>query len=333
MSKQYKYQNLPLILSIFLIMVVAMVGCGTTGSASSSSPSAAPDSAHIVLNPNTLDFGAVPVGVQKTSSMTVSNSKGSSATISQITATGAAFSVISTPQLPLVLSAGQSTTLTVGFKPTSVGSASGSVSLLISGSTSSITESLAGSGVASGQLGVSPSTMSFGTVALGSSQKQSGSLTAGGSNITVSSASWTGAGYSLSGITFPVTVPAGQSVPFTVTFAPQTTSSSTGNVSFVSNASNSPAVVTVSGSGLQATHSVSLSWNASTSVVAGYNIYRGTQSGGPYTLVNTSLQPGTTYSDNKVQAGLTYFYVVTAVDSSALESTFSNESTAVVPTP
>jgi hypothetical protein len=313
-------------------MAVAITGCGLTGK-SSSSPSSPSVPANIVVSPPTLDFGSVPVGVQKTGTVTVSNSQGSSATISQISATGGGFSLISTPTLPLVLSAGQSSTVTVAFKPTSAAPASGSLAVVISGSASSITEPLSGTGIAAGQLGVSPSAMNFGNVALGSSQKQTGSLTAGSSSITVSSANWNGTGYSLSGITFPVAVPAGQSVPFTVTFAPQTAGSSAGNVSFVSNASNSPSTVTLSGSGLQSAHSVSLSWAASTSAVVGYNIYRGSQSGGPYTLINTSLQPGTTYSDTNVQSGSTYFYVVTAVDASSQESAFSNESAAVIPIP
>lgn len=80
-------------------------------------------------------------------------------------------------------------------------------------------------------------------------------------------------------------------------------------------------------------HSVALSWNASPSPVAGYNIYRGSQSGGPYTRLNSSLQPGTTFSDNSVQAGATYFYVTTAVDGSSQESAFSNESVSVIPKP
>src|SRR5579871_6865246 len=173
--------------------------------------------------------------------------------------------------------------------------------------------------------------MNFGTVDVGSTQTQTGSLTAAGSSITVSSASWNGAGYSLSGITFPVTVPAGQKVPFTVTFAPQTTGASNGSISFISNASNSPDTEPLTGNGLQ--HSVGLSWNPSTSTVIGYNVYRGTQTGGPYTRLNSSVQPGTTYSDTGVLAGGTYFYVVTAVDSSSQESAFSTETTAVIPTP
>src|SRR5277367_2147873 len=78
-----------------------------------------------------------------------------------------------------------------------------------------------GGGTGAGQLAVSPTTMSFGNVAVGSNSVKQGALTAGSSDITVSSAAWNGQGYSLSGITFPVTVPAGQNVPFTVTFAPQ----------------------------------------------------------------------------------------------------------------
>lgn len=80
-------------------------------------------------------------------------------------------------------------------------------------------------------------------------------------------------------------------------------------------------------------HSVDLSWNASNSTVSGYNVYRGSQSGGPYSKVNNSLEQSTTYNDTSVQSGSTYFYVVTAVDASSQESLFSNESEAVIPNP
>jgi hypothetical protein len=78
-------------------------------------------------------------------------------------------------------------------------------------------------------------------------------------------------------------------------------------------------------------HSVSLSWNASSSTVVGYNVYRGTQTGGPYNRVNSSPDGNTTFLDSNVQAGATYFYVVTAVDANSQESGFSNETSAVVP--
>ena len=80
-------------------------------------------------------------------------------------------------------------------------------------------------------------------------------------------------------------------------------------------------------------HSATLSWDASASGVVGYNVYRAAQSGGPYTRINTALESATTYADLTVQAGQTYYYVVTAVDSSGLQSVNSNEATAVVPMP
>lgn len=81
-------------------------------------------------------------------------------------------------------------------------------------------------------------------------------------------------------------------------------------------------------------HSVTLSWVASTSAnVVGYNVYRGTATGGPYTLLTTSRVAGTTYEDKSVQAGQTLYYVATAVDTNSLESVYSNEARAVVPTP
>jgi hypothetical protein len=185
-----------------------------------------------------------------------------------------------------------------------------------------------------GQLAVNPSTMNFGNVAVGGNAVQPGTLTAGSSDITVTSAAWNGQGYSLGGITFPVTVPATQSVPFTVTFSPQVAGNTPGSVVFDSNATNSPNTVTLSGNGTQQSiHTVALSWDPSTSQVIGYNIYRGTVSGGPYAKLNSSIDANTAYTDNSVQSGLTYYYVTTAVDSQNVESVHSNQAAVVIPSP
>jgi len=78
-------------------------------------------------------------------------------------------------------------------------------------------------------------------------------------------------------------------------------------------------------------HSVSLEWTASASAVIGYNVYRGTASGGPYMLINPSLVTMTQYQDSSVESGQTYYYVVTAVDSSDVESVYSNQTSATIP--
>ncbi|HXP84833.1 MAG TPA: fibronectin type III domain-containing protein [Bryobacteraceae bacterium] len=77
---------------------------------------------------------------------------------------------------------------------------------------------------------------------------------------------------------------------------------------------------------------VLLSWTASTSpTVAGYNIYRGGTTGGPY---NTSVASGvttTSYTDTSVVSGQTYYYVARAADASNNESPNSNETQAIIP--
>jgi fibronectin type 3 domain-containing protein len=77
---------------------------------------------------------------------------------------------------------------------------------------------------------------------------------------------------------------------------------------------------------------VTLNWNPSASIVDGYNVYRGTISGGPYTRINSALDTATSAMDNAVIAGQTYYYVVTAVAGSK-ESAYSNQATAVIPYP
>jgi len=144
------------------------------------------------------------------------------------------------------------------------------------GGTSALT---AGNGGA--QLSASSPNIAFGNVTVGSSSTQTRKVTAGASAVTISSGRWSGDGFSLSGMTFPVTLMAGQSVPFAITFTPQVSGAASGSVSFLSNASNSPTTVTFSGTGTS-THSVSLFWSPSPSSVIGYNLYRGTTSGGPY---------------------------------------------------
>jgi len=185
-----------------------------------------------------------------------------------------------------------------------------------------------------GTLAVSPTTLNFGSVGVGSDSSLIGTLTASGADVTVSSADWSGAGYSVSGITFPVTITAGKSTQYKVTFNPQSAGSSPGSVTFLSDASNSSLSQSFSGDATQGqggTHSVALSWNPSTSTVIGYNVYRGTQDGGPYSKLNSSPESGTAYTDSSVLNGTTYYYVATSVDSNKVESNYSNQAIAQVP--
>jgi hypothetical protein len=186
-----------------------------------------------------------------------------------------------------------------------------------------------------GPLTVSTSSLSFGNVNVGSSSVLGVTFTnSGTANVNISNVSIAGPGFTASGIPAGLVLTSGQTASLSATFAPAAAGSVTGSVSVTSNASNSPATITLSGTGVQpVAHSASLSWIASPSTVIGYHVYRATISGGPYTLLNSSLVSTTQYSDANVQSGQTYYYVVTAVDSSNQESSYSNQSSATIPTP
>lgn len=78
-------------------------------------------------------------------------------------------------------------------------------------------------------------------------------------------------------------------------------------------------------------HSVSLNWTPNSSSLAGFNVYRGSQSGGPYARLNSGLLAASSYTDPNVVSGLTFYYVATEVDSSGVESNYSNEAAATIP--
>lgn len=79
--------------------------------------------------------------------------------------------------------------------------------------------------------------------------------------------------------------------------------------------------------------SVSLNWTPSTSSNVNYNVYRATTPSGPYTKLTSTPVTTTSYTDTTVQSGQTYYYVATAVNTSNVESVYSNQATANVPNP
>jgi fibronectin type 3 domain-containing protein len=134
--------------------------------------------------------------------------------------------------------------------------------------------------------------------------------------------------FSLGGLSLPVTIPAGQSTSFTVTFSPLTSGAVNATLTFTSNAQPTTTTETLTGTGAPApTHTVNLSWNASTSLdVVGYNIYRAvfTTSCGSYSKINPVLDTITLYPDSSVVNGTSYCYTSTTVDTSNQESGYSN---------
>jgi archaellum component FlaF (FlaF/FlaG flagellin family) len=110
---------------------------------------------------------------------------------------------------------------------------------------------LSGTGT-QGQLGANPGSVNFGSVAVGSNGSQTITLTNSGSaNVTISQATASGTGFSISGLATPLTLGAGLSTSFTAQFAPTSAGSPTGSISIVSNAPTSPLTIALSGTATQ----------------------------------------------------------------------------------
>lgn len=168
---------------------------------------------------------------------------------------------------------------------------------------------------------------------VGAATSQLISLTnTGSSNLKVGAVSMSGLGYSASGGS-NVTLTPNQSVTISVNFGPSTSGYVGGTLSVVSNASDPTVQVGVSGTGVttqQSGHSVALSWTPDSSNVIGYFVYRSTVSGGPYTKLNATADTQASFTDSALTSG-GYYYVVTSVDPSNVESGYSNEVQVVIP--
>jgi hypothetical protein len=206
------------------------------------------------------------------------------------------------------------------------------------------------SGLANGRYAVTPSHTGY------TFSPTSQSATVNGANVTgINFAATANPTFSISGTISPTAGGSGATVILSGAAAANTTTNSAGNYTF-SGLTNGAYNVTPNNNGytfspvsqsvtvnavnltgvnftatVQQAHSVALTWNASTSTVSGYNVYRSTMSGTGYMMINSSLVSALAYTDTTVVNGTTYYYVTAALDSSGNQSTYSNEVTAVIP--
>jgi hypothetical protein len=184
-------------------------------------------------------------------------------------------------------------------------------------------------------LTATPSSVDFGDVNTGDSISRSVTIAnASAADVSIGNISITGAGFSASGLSSGLTLGPGDTANLSVTFSPSSAGKVNGAIAIAQQAFPIPLKVTVSGNGVDSgAHSVTLTWNASTSTVAGYRAYRATSPGGPYQSLNSAPTPQLRYTDSTVQSGATYYYVVTAVGSDSAESAYSNQASAAIPKP
>jgi fibronectin type 3 domain-containing protein len=79
-------------------------------------------------------------------------------------------------------------------------------------------------------------------------------------------------------------------------------------------------------------HAATLTWNASTTPVLGYHVYRATDPNVQPGLVAVTKPDVTQYVDRSVQPGRTYYYSVKSVGANGAESASSEKVSATIPT-
>jgi hypothetical protein len=245
--------------------------------------------------------------------------------------------VLAGGSFPVTLNPGQSVTLQVSFDPTVAGAASGAITISsnsASGGTSLVSLSGTGTSPVNPILNLSTTSLNFGDDPVSTPITLSVTLTSTGTSpVTVSAAGLTGAGFSYSGATFPVTLNPTIAVTLQVQFDPTTVGAASGAITFTSNSTaGNTSVVSLSGIGTAAQHQVSLTWNApvnSPIPVSDYKVYRATGTSKSFQLLNSTTD--TAYVDLAVVASTSYAYYVTSVDSAGTESVPSSQVAVNIP--
>ena len=202
----------------------------------------------LIATPAALNFNNVKQGSTASAVTTLKNVGSANVTLSRINLSGSGFST-SGIATPVLVVPGESLTLTVRYSPTSNRTSSGEISLVSAqGGVTSV--SVSGT-VAQSSLNLSPASINFGNAVTGVANSQTVQIANPGTvPVTIAAANISGAGFSTSGLTLPVTLSAGKTATFNVQFNPKSAGASSGGLTLVSDASNSPSSMVLSGAGV-----------------------------------------------------------------------------------
>jgi hypothetical protein len=281
----------------------------------------------LILDPAQIHFGTVIVGGTKTVTCTLRNPGPGKVTLSAAVSSSPVFRVTRL-SFPAVLAPGQTVNFAIQFAPKHLKTVTATSTFTSSPKTLGASLLVDGMGVQAGTLASAPAVY-FGPVSVGESKRLNLILTNQGfSAVMISRESLIGPRFSLSGLRLPLTLAPAESITFSLTFTPRHGGRVGGGLLLTSDATNPSVSIPIFGHGLS---NISLSWTPSTSSVAGYYVYRSTISGGPYSRLTLTPNLSTSYRDTAMVAGQTYYYVVTSVNSKGVESGYSDQAVAVVP--
>ncbi len=213
----------------------------------------------VALHPAAINFGSQGMGTASpVSTVVLSNPGPVGLSASSIAASGDFTEADTCPISPALLSPGANCTISVSFLPTATGYTGGALTITDSAPGSPHFVSLMGTGVNDAEVELSRVHLDFANQDLGiSSAPQTVTLSnRGNRELLIQSVETTGE-FTVSDACLPE-VPAGGSCPLTVTFIPTVAGTGRGTVTIVSNAPDSPHVITLDGTGV-ARSAVSLS--------------------------------------------------------------------------
>jgi hypothetical protein len=183
-------------------------------------------------------------------------------------------------------------------------------------------------------LAMNNSAVNFGDVAVGGGISEGVTFANnGGSPLSLTQNSVSGAGFATSGIGAGVSLAPGQYVTLVVSFNPAATGTASGNVTLTSTTAGAPIQIPLSGNGIVANHSVTFNWESNRSAAAGYNVYLRSSSDQNWSRLNSAPVPTTSYTDWDVQPGGIYLFAVTSVSAANTESALSKATSATIPSP
>lgn len=295
---------------------------------SSSSSVQANSSSLLAVAPNLIQFPAVPLGMISSQTVRIVNSAQFPMIVRKALASVSALTVSGLSR-PIVLAAGEAVSLTVAYRPETVGRLTGKVILQGDGGGSSSASELeinvSGEAVRpKSELAVESGTMDFGTVQAGSSSRQTLRVTnAGNQDVQIAGVAVSGSNFDVRSVN-GIRLAAGQTVEMEVNFHPAQPGTAEESLDLRSSATNSSIRIAVRGEAEKRSElPITLHWQGETEGAHGYFVYRGTALQGPFEKLNAVPTTSTEFVDESPSAGRQYFYVVTSVNETGDEGPFS----------